>query len=230
MPVFPVVMKATHCAQQRARPAATSLTVPAIYHFTDIANLPAILAAGEVRCHQMATALVDVGDAAIKSRRTHIDVTCGPGGKVCDYVRFYYAPRSPMLSSIQFGNVPGVSPDQRRLVYFVSSTEAAYGAGLECVFTDGNAATAFTDFYDDAAKLPHVIDWPLMRARYWANTPEDPDRRRRRMAEFLVHRALPLELVEEIAVYDERVASEVAGLLSDVGSTIPVAVRRDWYF
>jgi len=207
-----------------------SLTVPLIYHFTDVANLPAILAAGELRCHQMATTAVDVGDASIKSRRTLIDVTCGPGGKVCDYVPFYYAPRSPMLSSIQFGNVPGVSPDQRRLLYLASSTEAAYGADLACVFRDGNAATAFTDFYDDAAKLPQVVDWPLMRARYWLNTPEDPDRRRRRMAEFLVHRALPLELVADIAGYVQSVASHVAGLLSAAGSTLPVAIRRDWYF
>ena len=208
----------------------TSLTVPVIYHFTDVVNLPVILAAGELRCHQMATTAVDVGDTSIKSRRTLIDVTCGPGGKVCDYVPFYYAPRSPMLSSIQFGNVPGVSPDQRRLVYLVSSTEAAYGADLACVFTDGNAATAFTNFYDDAAKLPQVVDWPLMRATYWFNTPEDPDRRRRRMAEFLVHRALPLELVAEIGVYDEAGESHVAGLLSVAGSTLPVTIRRDWYF
>lgn len=204
--------------------------MPLIYHFTDVANLPAILAAGELRCHQMAPTEVDVGDASIKSRRTLIRVPCGPGGKVCDYVPFYYAPRSPMLSSIQFDNVPGVSPDQRRLPYLVSSTEAAYGADLECVFTDGNAATAFTDFYDEAAELPQVVDWPLMRARLWFNTQEDPDRRRRRMAEFLVHGALPLELVTEIGVFDQSVASQVADLLSAAGSTLPVAIRREWYF
>lgn len=204
--------------------------MPAICHFTDVDNLEGIFADGELRCHQMASTAVDVGDASIKSRRTLIDVTCGPGGKVCDYVPFYYAPRSPMLFSIKCGNVPDVSSDQRRLVYLVSSTEAAYAAGLACVFTDGNAATAFTDFHDDADKLAEVVDWPLMRARYWFNTFEDPDRRRRRMAEFLVHRALPLELVTEIAVHDESVASHVADLLSAAGSTIPIAIRRDWYF
>lgn len=206
------------------------MTVPLIYHFTDAANVPGILAADELRCHQMAATAVDVGDASIKSRRSLIDVTCGPGGKVCDYVPFYYAPRSPMLSSIQFGNVPGVSADQRRLVYLVSSTEAAYDAGLACVFTDGNAATAFTDFYDDAGELNEVVDWPLMRARYWFNTADDPDRRRRRMAEFLVHGALPLELVTELAVYDESVASHGVESLREAGSTLSIAIRREWYF
>jgi hypothetical protein len=204
--------------------------VPEIYHFTDVANLPGILAAGALRCHQAATATVDVGDASIKSRRTLIDVTCGPGGKVCDYVPFYYAPCSPMLFSIKCGNVPDVSSDQRRLVYLVSSTEAAFAADLDCVFTDGNAATAFTNFYDDPGELAQVVDWPLMRAVWWNNTADDPDRRRRRMAEFLVHRALPLELVGETAVYDQGIASQVTALLSATGSTLPVAIRRDWYF
>lgn len=204
--------------------------MPPIYHFTDLSNLPGILSAGELRCHQMASTAVDVGDASIKSRRTLIDVTCGPGGKVCDYVPFYYAPRSPMLYSIMCGNVPDVSSDQRRLVYLVSSTEAAYAADLSCVFTDGNAATAFTDFYDEEARLGDVVDWPLMRARYWYNTEDDPDRRRRRMAEFLVHQALPLDLVTEIAVYDRTVESDVGDLLREAGSEIPVASRRNWYF
>jgi hypothetical protein len=42
-----------------------------------------------------------------------------------------------MLFSIKPGNVLGVSSDQRGIVYLVSSTEAAYAAGLRCVFTDG---------------------------------------------------------------------------------------------
>jgi ssDNA thymidine ADP-ribosyltransferase, DarT len=35
------------------------------------------------------------------------------GCKVCEYVPFDYAPRSPMLYSIMCGNVPDVDPDQR---------------------------------------------------------------------------------------------------------------------
>jgi hypothetical protein len=204
--------------------------VAAIYHFTDVANVPAILASGELRCHQMATTAVNVGDSSIKSHRTRIHVRCGPGGKVCDYVPFYYAPRSPMLFSIKCGNVPDVSADQRRIIYLVSSTNAAYGAGLDCVFTDGNAATAFTQFHDDPGKLSAVVDWPLMRAIYWANTDDDPDRRRRRMAEFLVHRALPFELITGVAVYDEEVSSQVAQSLTAINSAPPITIRRDWYF
>jgi hypothetical protein len=204
--------------------------VPAISHFTDVANLPAILTAGELRCHAHAPTASDIGDQSIKARRTLVSVTCAPGGKVCDYAPFYYAPRSPMLFSIKSGNVSGVNSDQRPLIYLVSSTEAAYAAGLECVFTDGNAAVAVTSFFNDPVELANVVDWPLMRGRYWFNTADDPDRRRRRMAEFLVHRALPLELVVEFAVYDQRMAAHVATMTAAAGLAQPVSVRRDWYF
>ena len=125
---------------------------------------------------------------------------------------------------------PRRPPDQRRLIYVVSSTEAAYEAGLACVFTEGNAATAFTEFHDDPAELDDVVDWPLMRARYWFNTPEDPDRRRRRMAEFLVHRSLPLRCIAGLAVHDRGVESQVAGLLEAAGTSLPLAIRPAWYF
>lgn len=67
-----------------------------------------------------------------------------------------------MLFSIKSGNVPGVNPDQRRLVYLLSTTEQAYGVGLACVVSDGSAATAFTRFADDPARLDDLVDWPLM--------------------------------------------------------------------
>jgi hypothetical protein len=52
----------------------------------------------------------------------------------------------------------------------------------------------------------------------WADTLEDGDRVRRRQAEFLVHDAVPLSLVEQLAVIDDAV------------SALPLVVRPDWYF
>ena len=140
---------------------------------------------------------------------------------------FYFATRSPMLSSISYGNVQGVSAEQRRLVYVVANTEAAYESELDCVFTDGNAAAAITEFEDDPDRLDEHVDWPLMKQRYWANTDEDPDRRRRRMAEFLIHREVPLSIVRGIAVYDRAMRDEAAAI---VAGAVPVAVRSGWYF
>lgn len=220
------MLSRTHCDRLPAYAPA----LPAIYHFTDISNLPEILAAGELRCHRLASTQTDIGAPSVKDLRTKRRVPCGPGGMVCDYAPFYYASRSPMLFSIKSGNVPGVDPDQRLLVYLVSSAEAAYAAGLRCVFSDGNAATAFTAFQDDPDLLDEFVDWPLMRARYWNNTADDPDRRRRRMAEFLVHRGLPLELMTEVGVYDQTAKAQVIELMREAGVAIKVAIRGSWYF
>jgi hypothetical protein len=204
--------------------------VPPIYHFTDLANIGSILAVGELRCHSTADCSVDIADATIKSRRMSKRVPCGPGGTLGEYVPFYFAPRSPMLFRIQHGGVENVSSDPARLVYLVSSTEAVVAAGREYVFTDGNAAAAFTEFHDDAEHLGEVVDWPLMKATMWANTPADPDRRRRRGAEFLVHQALPFELVDKCCVYAAAARSAVAAAAADAGWEVEVRIRRNWYF
>ena len=204
--------------------------MPSIYHFTDVANIEPILQAGALQCHRIAPTRVGIGDTSIKSNRELIDVGCGPGGKVCDYVPFYFAPRSPMLFSIKCGNVEGVDPDQRRIAYLVSSTEAMYGAGLRCAFSDGNAATfSITKFDDDPRNLESHVDWRVMRLKYWRNTPEDPDRRRRRMAEFLVHREVPIALFTEIGVYDDEIKATLGEAVKTEWS-IAVHVRRAWYF
>jgi len=204
--------------------------VPAIYHFTDVDNLAAIMAASELRCHSAAGCAVDIADATIKSRRMTKRVPCGPGGTVGEYVPFYFAPRSPMLFRIQKGGVEGVDSDPARLVYIVSSSEAVAGAGHACVFSDGNAAAAFTDFYDDLNLLADVVDWPLMRARYWSNNDDDNDRVRRRCAEFLVHRVLPLELVDELCVRDAPTQVAVRAALAAAGWEVSVSIRSNWYF
>ena len=116
-----------------------------------------------------------------------------------------------------------------RLVYVVSSTEAVVEAKHAYVFTDGNASAAFTEFHD-IDLLGKVVDWPLMRATMWANTPEDPDRRRRRGAEFLVHGALPFELIGELGVYDAEARSAVTAAAVAAGWEVQVRIRRGWYF
>jgi hypothetical protein len=204
--------------------------VPPVYHFTDVMNLEPMIDCGAVRCHRAAGTAVNIGNESIKRNRTLIQVGCGLGGAVCDYVPFYFAPRSPMLYSIMRGNVEGVSSNQRRLVYLVSSTEAIYAAGHDCVFSDGNAGTfGLTRFESDSDLLATHVDWSVMKLTMWNNTEADPDRMRRRMAEFLVHDQLPLELVSEIGVHDAKVGAWLREAIGDQWS-VPITVHRDWYY
>ncbi len=96
-------------------------------------------------------------------------------------------------------------------------------------FTDGHADMSLTDFFDDLCDLDQ-IDWPLMSSRYWNDTTNDPDRTRRRQAEFLVHNFLPWELVSEIAVIDTAIKMDVEQILHTVGHRPVVKVCRTWYY
>jgi hypothetical protein len=69
-----------------------------------------------------------------------------------------------------------------------------------------------------------------MRATYWNNTPEDPERRERRMAECLVHQLVPWEAFTEIVTRKQACAATAQATLNRLGVSIPVNVRPGWYF
>ena len=85
-------------------------------------------------------------------------------------------------------------------MYLVSSAEAVAASGASFVFSDGNCASTVTNFGSDLTQIESVVDWEVMRAQMWANTADDPDRRRRRMAEFLVHHRVSIECLNAIVV------------------------------
>lgn len=132
-----------------------------------------------------------------------------------------------MLYTISRGNVAGRVQDS--IVYLVSTVEAVHRAGLRYVFTDGHPIPAYTGFYDDLAHMTEV-DWPLMKAKWWHYTQEDPDRPRRRQAEFLVHRRLPWELVDKIVVRSADIERLCYIVLRGQSHKPLVFVRRDWYY
>jgi hypothetical protein len=70
----------------------------------------------------------------------------------------------------------------------------------------------------------------IPRRSLWNSTPEDPDRMRRGMAEFLVHERLPLELVAGIGVYSQPVRDSVVSLADETGWDVKIVIRPGWYF
>lgn len=200
-----------------------------IYHITHVENLRRIAAEGGLHCDRSAQKLksVNIGHMHIKERRLNRAVPLGPKGTVGDYVPFYFAPRSPMLYVISRGGVEGYADGQQLVVYLCSTAEAVKKAGLRWVFTEGHADMGFTDFFDDLKDLTKV-DWNLMQARYWHDTNDDPDRKRRRQAEFLVHEFFPWKLVSYIGVYDRSVVATVGDLLK--GDNPGVRIEQGWYY
>lgn len=163
--------------------------------------------------------------AHIMDRRSSRRVNCGPGGTLADYVPFYFRSRSPMLYAIQGGQVEGCA-DQREIFFLFTHAEKLVEAGLPFVFTDGHAVMAYAEYFDDISDLSK-IPWDCVRAHYWNNY---TDGKFRCQAEFLVRDFLPLQVINEIGVFDEECQSRVAEILSSRNITIDVSVRRSWYF
>ncbi len=204
-----------------------------IYHITHKDNLGEIISnGGLVAQSQISYAGItycNIAHNSIQDQRLITPVPCGPRGYLHDYVPFYFAPRSPMLYAIQMGNVDGSTAGQSDIVYIVSSTEGVKNAGLDFVFTDGHGIMNFSEFFDDLKDLD-AVDWDIMSEKYWTDTLEDPDRKRRRQAEFLVYKQFPWALIEEIAVRNRSAESEVEGIISTTASKPPVSIQNNWYY
>lgn len=204
-----------------------------LYHLTSLDNLRGILDRRGLWCkNELAVQSQDHRSVAfdhIQDRRARCFVPCGPGGPLPDYVPFYFCPRSPMLLVLHRGGVPGFTGSQRELVHLGLRLEALVSESLPFVFTDGHAAMAVTTFYTDLEHLGR-LDWKVIAASSWANTPADPDRKRRKQAELLVHRFVPWQLVELIGVADQEIARRTADLLSGARPTPSIEVRSHWYY
>jgi hypothetical protein len=135
-----------------------------------------------------------------------------------------------MLYAIHKGFVDGYDRGQSEIVHLVSSVEAVGKADLRWVFTDGHAEMApLTEFYDNLRHLDQ-IDWEIMEATYWHDTDEDPDRKRRRQAEYLVRDFFPWKLVASVGVHNQTIADRVREILENVKHKPDVQITRGWYY
>lgn len=211
----------------------------AIYHITHIENLPRIVQAGGLWCdtERVDRQLECVGIAHdhLKRRRARTPVRdrsgqpVAVGGVLADYVPFYFANRSPMLYSIHQGKVVGYAGGQADIVYLVSTVEAAEAGNRAWCFTNGHAVEALTDFFTSTERLD-TIDWEVIRARNWANTEDDLDRKRRKQAEFLVHGSVPWHWFHRIGVVDQGRSQRVTEIIAEAAHQPDVTIEPGWYY
>lgn len=204
-----------------------------IYHITSVENLHSILSNNGLFCinklQKNGDSFVNIAFEQIQSRRSEKQVPLPPYGNLHDYVPFYFAPRSPMLYTIDQGNVSQYQDGQKQIVYLVSTVQQVVSKHIPFVFTDGHAIISYSEFFNDTLDLDQ-IDWGIMRSRYWNDTIEYPDRKRKRQAEFLAFEFFPLQSVLEIGVINNVVQDQVLKITQGNAVNIPVEVRREWYY
>jgi hypothetical protein len=96
-------------------------------------------------------------------------------------------------------------------------------------FTDGHAKNRLSSFYTHLEKLDE-IDWSLRTATYWSNTDEDPDRQRRKQAEFLVKDYVPPACIHKLVVYNEAAKNYVQKIVAKTNQNIEIHVKMKHFY
>ncbi len=204
-----------------------------LYHLTHVDNLESIIQCNGCLSNNEKQARglghLNIAYNHIQERRARKQVPCGPGGVLHDYVPFFFAPRPPMLYTIHRGNVDGYSGGQQSLIYLLTTAQAVSESGCDWVFTDGHGTMDFTDFYDSLESLDEVA-WDVMGLRYRHDTDSDPDRKRRRQAEFLIKNQCPWTLISKIGVLNQQILTQVQEIL-EITTHLPViSIHPEWYY
>ena len=214
-----------------------------LFHITAIDNLRSIASSNLLSKNRVAAQGIGFADIAFQTvqvRRSVKLVPIAPGGNLHDYVPFHFAPRSPMLKTIDSGNVEGNDYRQDDIVHLTTTVEAIVAAGLAFVFTNYRAVKAFAEFFDDQKDLDK-IDWELLfepprlagYCKYWHNPYSKPRyalRMETRSAEFLVRDSVPLAVLGQIAVRTENMAERVREALANTGWSPDIRIIPGWYY
>lgn len=183
-----------------------------------------------------------------------------PGDTVVnDYVPFYFSPRTAFTYTIYCGNVRlktfdggclGVATQDKR-AFFVARADKALDLPTATFFSNValNSHASDIELESDPGKLETVVNWPLFDEEplvaaipeigysgvcaYFhdrATPVEHQNRKKERMAEFLVRDAVPLSIFECVVVSNSNAATAVGAMLDAHDVELPVLVNRGCYY
>ncbi|WP_353342289.1 DUF4433 domain-containing protein [Litorivita sp. NS0012-18] len=203
-------------------------------------------------CHQ--TSYKDIVD-----RRGTDEFEMPNGCVVNDFVPFYFSPITSFTYTIYMKNVPLVSPEGLELrkaceddrIFLVSSPQAFVGTGLFTCFSDYalNSRAPMPTIETDLTKLEDHVHWnvfdeaPTVAAipdigysgvcKWYHNMATPPERMTRsakRMAEFLVQDAIPLDKIMCIVVKTDAMRATLGGMMAASAWDIPILTKRGCFY
>lgn len=190
-----------------------------IFHFTDIHNLDSIIKNG-LLCtndkNEKGIKHKNIANMTIQERRAGMDVPVGPGGKVHDYVPFYFSSMNPMLlKKLNEKNV-----DQQFIMYFCIKIQRLEED--DAVFTDASANTIEApSFYDDVKDLDK-LDWQAIDKKSWGVASDEE--RHKKMAEALIHKRVDISEVDAILVFNDGIKEAVKKVFEENGVKPPTII------
>lgn len=200
-----------------------------IFRMTHVDNLEFILKNGmwAMSSEVQDPNFVSIGNLDVIGKRKDYPVKIvPPGGLLGEYVPFYFDGHSPMLYNIITGWKGMKKYAQRDIVYIVCNAYDIMESELEWCYTDGHAKVAITTFYNSKQDLVK-LDWPKIRSTQWTPVPEDQDRMRKKMAEFLVRRHVPSDRIRSIVVHSAESKQKVEELMTALAMFLPVHIDTE---
>lgn len=203
-----------------------------LYRLIHIDNLEFILAEQELRCANHPDKdpnYTGIGDSNLIKKRGTKNIPLSPGGTFKDYVAFYFGPRSPMLYEIKNGYNGVKKRNQQEIIYLVTSVKTVKKYNCDFVFYDGHAYNILSNCYNDMQDLEN-IDWQTIKAKSWYNREGDMDKKRRKQAEFLIHKSFPWSAIKGICTVNNSAKQKVEQILQSKNISRKVIVKKTFYY
>jgi hypothetical protein len=176
-----------------------------VMHMTHIDNLNSILSDGALFAKnlilQQKKIFIDISNQSVQHGRANQIIKC-TGRALQDYVPLYLGKKTPMVSAIRDKN--------ESLLFLMFSTNLL--TDYDCVISDGNARSAKTCFcqYKQLSDL-NILDPRAINSLRYAS---DSEIKRRKQAEILVLKKLPLKHLAYIVCHSNLVKNKVNALLT----------------
>jgi hypothetical protein len=187
-----------------------------VYHFTPVANLPAILEHGLLSITEqagMGLPLRTIVWDAVQRHRASVTIPVGQRGTPEEYIPFYFSKLSPMLLMVMSSKII----DEETIIHFEFPIHILDGARF--VFSDAAIIpNSQPHFYTDPRDLSR-LNWEAIDSPDWRMPTESL--RYARMSELLIYRRLPIETATRLIVWDSAMAGQVLQLFQAAGRTSP---------
>lgn len=184
-----------------------------LFHMTHINNLAGIIKNG-ILPHDNPFVNTTIDNKTVNNRRAKRDPIYGR--TIHSYVPFYFNPKNAMLfANKDIEENIAILAISRRLIYQDNT-----------IFTDGNAASANTSFFNDLANL-RFLDWHCLGNEYWHDY---EDGKRKKMAEILIPKTVSNSSIIKIVCKTDHSKSAIEEILRRHETTIPVEIYKNYYF
>jgi hypothetical protein len=201
---------------QRHSDFLNSFGINYLFHMTHKNNLENILHNG-LQSHNFARnnqlTQVDIADDRVNVRRHRNEPVYNKS--IHDYVPLYFNPKNPMLYVRR-----GIQND---IIIIAVDKMMLYNENS--LFTDGNAASDHTSFFNNIENL-NTLNWQCINAAYWTDI---NDGRRIRCSEILIYGSIPTGYIQKIFCNNTDTKQFVETKLTNY-PTIETEVNTNLYF